>query len=175
MLAEWNRVCGFAGDATGVRFDIARNRLSGEQQIDRHWHVYKYRLYFKDVIGGKDHVTISIRVDMTEYDRLYLPVQERQLIHPYSDADACAATIRCVKLEEALADKLKCLLQRRYCYDLFDLVYGAFVTRDIAVYYETVPSVPAAVCEVMQHGRGTFGSGPGITLRADRPPEFPRS
>src|SRR5262249_51508341 len=60
-------------------------------------------------------------------------VQERQLIHPYSDADACAATIRCVKLEEALADKLKCLLQRRYCYDLFDLVYGVFIAKDITV------------------------------------------
>jgi predicted nucleotidyltransferase component of viral defense system len=133
VLAELNRVCAFASDATGVRFDIDRNRLSSEQQIDRQRHVYKYRLYFKDMIGGKDHLTISLRVDMTEYDRLYLPVQERQLIHPYSDADACAATIRCVKLEEALADKLKCLLQRRYCYDLFDLVYGVFLTKDIAV------------------------------------------
>jgi predicted nucleotidyltransferase component of viral defense system len=133
VLAELNRVCQFASDATGVQFDIGSNRLSGEQQIDRQRHVYKYRLYFKDLIGGKDHMTISIRVDMTEYDRLYLPVQERQLIHPYSDADACAATIRCVKLEEALADKLKCLLQRRYCYDLFDLVYGVFATKDIAV------------------------------------------
>jgi predicted nucleotidyltransferase component of viral defense system len=133
VLAELNRVCEFASDASGVRFDIGRNRLSGEQQIDRARHVYKYQLYFKDMIGGQDHVTISIRVDMTEYDRLYLPVQERQLIHPYSDADACAATIRCVKVEEALADKLKCLLQRRYCYDLFDLVYGLFVAKDIAV------------------------------------------
>jgi predicted nucleotidyltransferase component of viral defense system len=133
VLVELNRVCAFAGDATGVPFDIGRNRLSGEQQIDRARHVYKYQLYFKDMIGGQDHVTISIRVDMTEYDRLYLPVHERQLIHPYSDADACAATIRCVKLEEALADKLKCLLQRRYCYDLFDLVYGLFIAEDIAV------------------------------------------
>jgi predicted nucleotidyltransferase component of viral defense system len=133
VLAELNRVCEFASDATGVRFDIGRNRLSGEQQIDRARHVYKYQLYFKDMIGGQDHVTISIRVDMTEYDRLYLPVQERQLIHPYSDADTCAATIRCMKIEEALADKLKCLLQRRYCYDLFDLVYGLFIAKDIAV------------------------------------------
>ncbi len=38
-----------------------------------------------------------------------------------------------MKLEEALADKLKCLLQRRYCYDLFDLVYGLFLSRDIEV------------------------------------------
>ena len=133
VLTELNRVCKFAGDATGVRFDIGRNRLSGEHQIDRDRYVYKYQLYFKDMIGGQDHVTISIRVDMTEYDRLYLPVQERQLIHPYSDADACAATIRCVKLEEALADKLKCLLQRRYCHDLFGLVYGLFAAKEIAV------------------------------------------
>jgi predicted nucleotidyltransferase component of viral defense system len=133
VLAQLNQVCEFASGATGVRFDIGRNRLSGEHQIDHARHVYKYQLYFKDMIGGQDHVTISIRVDMTEYDRLYLPVQERQLIHPYSDADACAATIRCVKLEEALADKLKCLLQRRYCYDLFDLVYGLFIAKDIAV------------------------------------------
>jgi hypothetical protein len=28
---------------------------------------------------------------------------------------------------------MKCLLQRRYCYDLFDLVYGAFVAKDIEV------------------------------------------
>jgi predicted nucleotidyltransferase component of viral defense system len=133
VLTDLNRACKFAGDATGVRFDIGRNRLSGEHQIDRDRYVYKYQLYFKDMIGGQDHVTISIRVDMTEYDRLYLPVQERQLIHPYSDADACAATIRCVKLEEALADKLKCLLQRRYCYDLFDLVYGLFAAKEIAV------------------------------------------
>src|SRR5689334_20542249 len=107
--------------------------MTGEQQIARHRRVYKYRLYFKDMIGDRDHVTISLRVDMTEYDRLFLPAQQRQLIHPYSDADECVTTIRCVQLEEALADKLKCLLQRRYCYDLFDLVYGAFISRDIQV------------------------------------------
>jgi predicted nucleotidyltransferase component of viral defense system len=133
VLQELNRVCEYASDATQVRFDFGRNRLAGEQQIDPQRHVYKYQLYFKDFIGGRDHLTISLRVDMTEYDRLYLPVQERQLIHPYSDADVCTTPIRCVKLEEALADKLKCLLQRRYCYDLFDLVYGAFIAREIQV------------------------------------------
>jgi predicted nucleotidyltransferase component of viral defense system len=107
VLAELNRVCEYASDVTGVRFDIGRNRLAGEQQIDPQRHVYKYQLYFKDLIGDRDHITISLRVDMTEYDQLYLPVQERQSIHLYSDADACTTTIRCVKLEEALADKLK--------------------------------------------------------------------
>jgi predicted nucleotidyltransferase component of viral defense system len=133
VLTELNRVCVFAGEATGVRFDVERNRLAGEHQIDPQRHVYKYKLYFRDMIGDADHITISVRVDVTEFDRLYLPPQERQLIHPYSDADACTTTIRCVKLEEALADKMKCLLQRRYAYDLFDLVYGAFISRDIEV------------------------------------------
>jgi predicted nucleotidyltransferase component of viral defense system len=133
LLGELNTVCDFAERETGIRFDRERNRLADEHQIDRERTVYKFKLYFKDLIGGRDHVTISVRLDVTEYDRLHLPVQERKLIHPYSDADICTATIRCVKLEEALADKLKCLLQRRYCYDLFDLVYGAFVSGDIEI------------------------------------------
>ncbi|MFK4086949.1 nucleotidyl transferase AbiEii/AbiGii toxin family protein [Kribbella sp. NPDC020789] len=133
LLAELNKVCSLTQDATGIRFDLERNRIADEQQIDNTRRAYKVRLYFKDLIGEKDHITLSVRMDVTEYDRLHLPIQTRQLIHPYSDADACTATIRCIKLEEALADKLKCLLQRRYCYDIFDLVYGAFVSRDIEV------------------------------------------
>lgn len=133
LLSQLNDVCTWAGTASGIRFDIARNRLAGERQIDSSRHVYKFRLYFKDVLADSDYVDISVRLDIAEYDQLLLPVQSRRLIHPYSDLDACATDIRCVKLEEALADKLKCLLQRRYCYDIFDLVYGAFISRDIAV------------------------------------------
>ncbi|WP_158604362.1 nucleotidyl transferase AbiEii/AbiGii toxin family protein [Nocardioides mangrovicus] len=133
VLDQLNLVCEYARGGAGIDFDIDRNRLSAEQQIDRSRHVYKYRLYFKDLIGEKDHITLSLRVDMTEYDRLHLPAQERRLIHPYSDADACAVTLRCVAIEEALADKMKCLLQRRCCYNLFDLVYGAFITTEIEV------------------------------------------
>lgn len=133
VLEQLNLVCDYARAGAGIDFDIDRNRLSAEQQIDSSRHVYKYKLYFKDLIGDRDHITLSLRVDMTEYDRLQLPAQERQLIHPFSDADACSTTLRCVAIEEALADKMKCLLQRRYCYDLFDLVYGAFVTREVDV------------------------------------------
>lgn len=133
LMQQLNDACRYVEASSGVCFDFSRNAIVGEQQIDRTKHVYKIRLYFKDLIGGKDHVTLSVRMDVTEYDRLHLPVQTRQLIHPYSDADAVTTAIRCVKLEEALADKLKYLLQRRYCYDIFDLVYGAFVSRDVEV------------------------------------------
>lgn len=133
LLRELNRVCEFAEAKSGVRFDTERNRLSGEQQIDQQKRAYKFKLYFRDFIGPHDHITLSVKMDLTEFDRLHLEPQHRQLIHPYSDADACSTTIRCVKLEEALADKMKCLLQRRYCYDLFDLVYATFVAKDIEI------------------------------------------
>lgn len=38
-----------------------------------------------------------------------------------------------MKLEELLASKLKCLLQRRHTADLFDLVFSIFVNRDLEV------------------------------------------
>lgn len=133
VLQELNAVCRLVNARTGIPFDLERNRLAGEQQVDRERRVYKYRLYFKDLLAGRDHIDISVRFDVTEFDRLLLEPQERRLIHPYSDVDELNTTIRCVKLEEALADKLKCLLQRRYCYDIFDLVYGAFVGREIEI------------------------------------------
>lgn len=133
LIEQLNEVCRFVEARTGVAFDLDRNRIAGEQQIDRDRHVYKARLYFKDFAGGGDHITLSVRVDLTEYDRLYLPAQTRTLIHQYSDAAECATSIQVVKLEEALADKLKCLLQRRYCYDLFDAVYAIFVAQELEV------------------------------------------
>jgi hypothetical protein len=104
-----------------------------EQYIDQHKRVFKMRLYFRNFHGEHESLTLKVRLDVTEYDRIALPVQTRPLIHPYSDASQCAADVRVVKLEEALADKLKCLLQRRYAFDLFDLVYGVFVNRAIEV------------------------------------------
>jgi predicted nucleotidyltransferase component of viral defense system len=133
LVRELNDACRFVERASGVVFDLDRNRLVNEQWIDSAKRVYKLRLYFKDFAGGADHITISVRVDITEHDRLYLPIQTRQLIHPYSDVSHCSTEIKCVKLEELLADKLKCLLQRRYSYDLFDLAYSLFLRNDLAI------------------------------------------
>jgi hypothetical protein len=76
---------------------------------------------------------LKVRVDVTEFDRLSLPVQSRQLIHPYSDWESCNGPVRCVKLEEALADKLRALMQRQYSHDLFDLVYAVFFSQELDV------------------------------------------
>lgn len=133
LVREFNTVCRFVSDRAGVTFDLDRNAIVDEQPIDRERTVYKMRLYFKDFYGKPNDITLRVRVDITEFDRIYLPVQTRRLIHQYSDSDSCANDIRVVKVEEALADKMKCLLQRRYAFDLFDLVYGIFVNHELAI------------------------------------------
>lgn len=133
LLEQLNQACRFVGASTGVTFDLDRNQIADEQQIDRERRVFKVRLYFQDFVGIGHEITLKVRMDVTQYDRLYLPSQTRPLIHQYSDAGQCATDIQVVKLEEALADKLKCLLQRRYCFDLFDAVYAIFVAHEIEV------------------------------------------
>jgi predicted nucleotidyltransferase component of viral defense system len=134
LREQFNTICAYAQARSGVHFLIDQNRIERETQvIDGNKRVYKMRLYFQDFSGNADHLTLKVKVDVTEFDRLYLPVQPRRLIHPYSDGSDCNVEIRVVKLEEALADKLSCLIQRRYSFDLFDLVYGVFINNELDV------------------------------------------
>lgn len=133
LLDALNEVCRLVQARTGVQFDIDRNQQLRAQSIDSKKTVYKYKLYFTDFHGKRNNVAIGLRMDVTEFGRLYLPAQTRNLIHPYSDRAECATGIQVVSLEEGLADKLKCLLQRRSSFDLFDLVYSIFVNKDVEV------------------------------------------
>jgi predicted nucleotidyltransferase component of viral defense system len=128
LLAELNIVCAFVESRTGVKF------LAGEHRIDE-WYppsenivselkVYDVRLYFQDFYGNADHIKIKVCLDITRYDKVLLPLQTRLLIHPYSDASAVSCDLECMKLEEIIATKLKCLLQRQHAPDLFDYVYS---------------------------------------------------
>jgi hypothetical protein len=118
---------------SGIVFDIDRNKVELQQVIDSQRSIYEVKLYFKDFYGNPEKFTISVSLDVTEFERIYLPPQKRFLIHPYSDSAVCTAEIRCLKLEEMLAEKLKCLLQRREVTDLYDLGYSIFLNRDLAV------------------------------------------
>jgi len=130
---ELNKVCDFVQGTSGVIFEKNRNHVEEKLAIDKQRKVYEAKLYFKDFYGNPDRITISIRLDVTQFDKIYLPIQERFLIHPYSDESECKAKIKCVKLEELLATKLKCLLQRRQSYDLYDYIYSIFINKDINV------------------------------------------
>jgi len=133
LRQELDRVCDFVRQAAGVIFDKDRSRVQEKAGADNESTGYQIRLYFKDFYGNPDTITISVRLDIREFDRLYLPTQSRNLIHPYSDSEYCRAEMRCMKLEEMLASKLKCLLQRRHSADLYDYAYAVFINNELAV------------------------------------------
>lgn len=133
MQEEINKACLAAQAACGVQFETERNVLRPEEALDNKRQSFKGRIYFKDFYGNSDNITISVRLDLTEFDRLYLPTVRRPLLHLYSDASECRVDLRCMALEELLANKLKCLIQRRHSFDLYDLVYATFFERSIEV------------------------------------------
>jgi predicted nucleotidyltransferase component of viral defense system len=133
LAVHLNNICDFVQEHSGVSFERDRNWVKEKANSDKDRRIYEARLYFKDFYGNPHTTTISVHLDVTEYDRIFLPVQNRFLIHPYSDGPECSTTVRCHKLEELLAAKLKCLLQRRHSFDLYDYVYSVFINRDIEV------------------------------------------
>lgn len=90
------------------------------------------RLYFKGFFG-EENLSLRTQLDITQFDKIYLPVQTRALLHPYSDNAACTIPIRCHKLEEILASKLTTLLHRRKPIDLFDLLYAVVFRNEYGV------------------------------------------
>ncbi len=151
LRAGLAHICQAAGARSGVVFRPERNLVQWKTHIDKDRKVLEARLYFQDILGEDRPYELKVSFDVTLSDRIYLPVQERRLLHPYSDAEQCGAPLRCLKLEEVLASKLKCLLQRRHSPDLHDFV---FVTSSDAY--------PVNASEVVQAflGMTVYGAAP---------------
>ncbi len=129
MLGEsLKQACSFAKEKSGVEFFVDDSRIGLKQLAEEDSRIYEARVYFKSFYG-EDDVTIKAKLDIKEYDKVFLPVQTRRLIHSYSDADNCQADLKCFKLEELLAAKLKALLQRQHSPDLYDFVYAVFFQK----------------------------------------------
>lgn len=130
---EINAACAAAQELSGVTFELDKTSFKPDRMINAERQSFKGRVYFKDFYDEPSGITISVRLDMTEYDRVYLPTVTRGLIHPYSDKAECASNLRCMSIEELVANKLKCLIQRRHSFDLYDLVYATFFDRSIDI------------------------------------------
>jgi predicted nucleotidyltransferase component of viral defense system len=127
-----SQACSFAGEKSGVAFLVDQSRVSERSLADDEAKIYEARVYFKSFYGEED-VRIRVDLDVKEFDRLFLPIQSRRLIHAYSDAEQCEADIRCVTLEELLASKLKALLQRQHSPDLYDFVHAVFFQKALNI------------------------------------------
>lgn len=126
------QACIFAQEKSGVEFLVDDSRVSEKRLADNESKIYDARVYFKSFYGEED-IRIRADLDVKEYDRIFLPIQRRRLIHSYSDAPLCTAEIRCLKLEELLACKLKALLQRRHSPDLYDFVHAVFFQKALNI------------------------------------------
>ena len=93
VIDEIAACCEVAGEHSGVRFVAERSSFKEAacanmgKNTDRK--TYKGKVFFEDFYGAKSSIEISVRMDVTEFDRLYMPVSEVPIIHPYSDADRC--------------------------------------------------------------------------------------
>jgi predicted nucleotidyltransferase component of viral defense system len=132
LLEGLRQACAYAGAKSGVTFLVDESRISERSLADDEAKIYDARVYFKSFYGEED-VRIRVDLDVKEFDRLFLPVQSRRLIHAYSDEALCQADIRCVKLEELLASKLKALLQRQHSPDLYDFVHAVFFQKTLNI------------------------------------------
>jgi predicted nucleotidyltransferase component of viral defense system/DNA-directed RNA polymerase subunit RPC12/RpoP len=128
LLKEINNICDFIQENSGVSFIKESNKVEEKFTATEtplpDLHVYEVRIYFKDFYGKSEHIKLKVSMDITRFDKVLLDIQTVDLIHPYSDATEVACKIRCVKLEEIIATKLKCLLQRQHAPDLFDYAYS---------------------------------------------------
>jgi len=128
LLKEINDVCAFIQDRAKITFDTGNTKV--EEKFTNtevplpNLKVYEIRIYFDDWYGKRSSTTIKVSLDLTRFDKVIEPIQLLPLIHPYSDAKEVECNIRCMKLEEIIATKLKCLLQRQHAPDLFDYAYS---------------------------------------------------
>ncbi len=89
------------------------------------------RLYF-ETFYGTEQIDLKVQLDLTESDKVILPIQEVDLLNPYSDAGSYPTNVRVQKIEEILASKLSALLYRprRKAADLFDLIYAILLQNE---------------------------------------------
>jgi predicted nucleotidyltransferase component of viral defense system len=122
----------YARGRSGIEFFVDESTVR-PKRVDGTFSAFEAKLYFQSFYGEHENLKMKVSVDVKEFDSIFLPVQNRALVHAYSDANSCASNIRCLKLEELLAQKLKALLMRQHSPDLFDFVHAVFFQKVLAV------------------------------------------
>jgi predicted nucleotidyltransferase component of viral defense system len=132
-----NRCCSTIEGLTAVHFDCERTSVGlhrtiiGRDEVVKE--VFRARLFFSDFYGNDEELSIAVQMDVSTFDAPSLPSKWSPIIHPYSDKDLCVASVQCLALEELLAAKLKCLLQRRHVLDLFDMAYAYLWRNELGI------------------------------------------
>jgi len=136
FVAALGRCCEQVQRATCVSFNIDRTSVRLHRTVmtrDVVKEVYRAHLFFLDFYGVEEELTIAVQMDVTSFESPVLETKRLPMVHPFSDSELCRATIHCISLEELVATKMKCLLQRRHVPDLFDMAYSYLWCKALAV------------------------------------------
>jgi predicted nucleotidyltransferase component of viral defense system len=103
-----------------IHFDVVDDEYRSES--------YQVRIYYRGPLrwGGSPR---TVKLDMTRAEKILLPLNEKQIIHPYSDQVSFGdVDLLCYCLEEVIAEKIRAVGgQRRFAvsrdlYDIYNLV-----------------------------------------------------
>jgi predicted nucleotidyltransferase component of viral defense system len=103
-----------------IHFEVVDDEYGSES--------YQARIYYRGPLrwGGSPR---TVKLDLTRAEKILLPVNEKQIIHPYSDQEIFNdIDLPCYCLEEVIAEKIRAVGgQRRFAvsrdiYDIYNLV-----------------------------------------------------
>lgn len=114
-------ICDLVSKASGIEFDAQSITVQLKDTPDQECKALDARVYFKG-FAGDSSITMRIKFDISEYERIVLPVQQHPILHHYSDAHLLNVNVVTYSLEEVLAEKLRSWIQRTRPRDLFDVV-----------------------------------------------------
>ena len=137
LLQEiFGRIYEQAGIDFRVRSAVLRMRPDGKS--------VEGRVYYR---GPRDMPGFaSIKLDLTEAEKVIQPTVLREISHPYPDQLPVPATIRCYGFEELFAEKLRAMGERSRPRDLYDIV-NLFRRQEFRPYAELIRSVYVQKCK----------------------------
>ncbi len=114
-------ICDMVSDASGIEFDRDRLVVMEKETPLSSCKALDGRVYFKGMADDSS-VTMRVKFDVSDYERIVLPTPRLPIIHEYADSDALNCAVLTYSLEEVLAEKLRSWIQRTRARDLFDVV-----------------------------------------------------
>ncbi len=113
----------------------------------------------------------SIKLDLTEAERVISPTVLRNISHPYPDQLPAPATVRCYSFEELFAEKLRAMGERSRPRDLYDII-NLFRRKEFRPYAGLIRSLYVQKCESKGVEVFTFDSLEKSPYRAELQTEW---
>jgi len=82
---------------------------------------FEISIYFSILRRGGTPLKIKLDLTSIEKERILLPIERKDILHPYSDR--CQFKANVYSLEEIMAEKIRALFERTRPRDLYDVLY----------------------------------------------------